>query len=171
MYIYRAHILLRIVSKTVNKIIKAKSVVANFGLNIDTAMTSLPVILGFECMSLHYLTKWFNSLTFRSVREGDGNLPDLLKEIKSRTGTTKTIDAARCEFMITLIEVKANNEMEEEWRKEGTSKYEMKEGRKEQMSFTLEILHLEFPFPYIESALHKYVKNPKTERTTTEVQS
>ena len=32
------------------------------------------------------------SLTFRSVREGDGNLLDLLKEIKSRTGTI--IDAA-----------------------------------------------------------------------------
>ena len=36
------------------------------------------------------------SLTLKSRKEGDGNLPDLLKEIKRETGTTKKVEAACC---------------------------------------------------------------------------
>ena len=47
---------------------------------------------------------------------------------------------------------------------EGKTKFEVREGKVEQMTFTLELLHLAFPFPYVESALHKFVKKTKAER-------
>ena len=46
------------------------------------------------------------SLTLNSRKEGDGNLPDLLKKIKRETGMTKRVENARCitnsEFVLTF---------------------------------------------------------------------
>ena len=46
------------------------------------------------------------SLTLKQLKEGDGNLPDLLREMTKVIGTTSKIDAAGCisnrEFVITF---------------------------------------------------------------------
>ena len=112
-----------------------------------------------------------SSLTLKSLKEGVGKMPDLLKELKRQTGTTKKVEAALCintsEFVLTFHNEEGEKATENVWSRlqgEGKTKFEVREGKVDQMTFTLELLHLEFPFPYVESALHKFIKKTKADR-------